>query len=214
MTAPTETPAPARLLSADEARDRVLAAIVRSLPAEEVAITDALGRVTAAPVVSRTALPPWDNSAMDGYAVRAADTTDASESAPIRLRVIGEVRAGTAPTTAVVAGTALRIATGAPLPPGADAVVPVESTTPLDAAGTAGPRGRDATGPLPEAALVHEAVERRVVGPAARQRPRRRRRDPAGRPRADGRRDRAGRRGRRRAVSASIAGRGRGARDR
>ncbi len=157
----TETPPSAsseRLLSADEARDRVLAAIVAPLAAEAIDTSDALGRVPAVAVTSVTALPPWDNSAMDGYAVRAADTTGATESEPIRLRVIGEVRAGQAPTTAVVAGTALRIATGAPLPPGADSVVAVEETTPLGHDGAAGPRGREATGPLPESCLVHLAV--------------------------------------------------------
>jgi molybdopterin molybdotransferase len=92
---------------------------------------------------------------MDGYAVRAADLTAASEDAPIRLAVTGEVAAGAAPTTHVASGAALRIATGAPLPPGADAVVPVENTTPVSEAGIAGERGRDATGPLPAAILVH-----------------------------------------------------------
>jgi molybdopterin molybdotransferase len=96
---------------------------------------------------------------MDGYAIRAADVTGATEAAPARLEVIGEVRAGQAPDVTVRRGTAARIATGAPVPDGADAVVPVEGTTPLDAAGTAaGPRGRDATGPLPAGVLVHAAV--------------------------------------------------------
>jgi molybdopterin molybdotransferase len=73
--------------------------------------------------------------------------------------VIGEVRAGQPPETAVRRGTAVRIATGAPVPPGADAVIPVEQTTPLDAAGTpAGPRGRDATGPLPASIAAHAAI--------------------------------------------------------
>jgi len=151
--------APARLLTVDEARDRVLDAISRPLPAETVATADALGRVLAAPVRSLTALPPWDNGAMDGYAIRAADTVGATESAPARLAVIGEISAGSAPDVEVRPGTALRIATGAPVPPGADAVVPVEQTTPLAADGSpAGSRGRDATGPLPGAVLVHGTV--------------------------------------------------------
>ena len=75
------------------------------------------------------------------------------------MRVVGEVPAGGIATVRVEAGTAIRIATGAPLPAGADAVVAVEQTTPLSADGTAaGPRGRDATGPLPAACAVHEAV--------------------------------------------------------
>ena len=100
-------------------------------------------------------LPPWPNSAMDGYAIRAADTTGATENDPISLRVSGEVRAGQPPEAQVERGAAVRIATGARIPPGADAVVPVEQTTPLGADGRlAGPRGRDATGPLPAAAIA------------------------------------------------------------
>ena len=128
------------------------------LPLETIATADALDRVLAEPVRSLTALPPWDNSAMDGYAIRASDTEGASEDDPRRLAVIGDLGAGVAPTTAVVQGMAIRIATGAPVPRGADAVVPVEQTTPLDASDTTGPRGRDATGPLPTAILVHARV--------------------------------------------------------
>ncbi len=95
---------------------------------------------------------------MDGYAIRAADTAAATETAPVELQVIGDIAAGAAPDVVVGPGTAARIATGARLPDGADAVVPVEATTPLDAARRLGPRGRDATGPLPAACLVHEAV--------------------------------------------------------
>jgi molybdopterin molybdotransferase len=150
----------AGLLSVDEARDRILAAIPAPLPAERLTPLAALSRVVAEPVVAATSLPPWDNAAMDGYAVRAADTTTATEAEPARLTVIGEVRAGVAPDRAVEPGTAIRIATGAPIPAGADAVVPVELTTPLDERDqAAGPRGRDASGPLPAACLVHEAVQ-------------------------------------------------------
>ena len=115
--------------------------------------------MTAAALTSQLALPPWDNSAMDGYAIRAADVADAIDDAPARLEVVGEVRAGQAPDREVTRGTAIRIATGAPVPPGADAVVPVEQTTPIGPDGAAtGPRGRDATGPLPPAIDVHAAV--------------------------------------------------------
>jgi len=146
------------LLSVEEARDRVLGAIPAPLPAEEVAVGAALGRVLAAGVVATTDLPPWDNSAMDGYALVAADVISAVEAAPVRLPVTGEVAAGAAAAAPVTRGSAVRIATGAPLPPGADAVVPVELTAPLDGAGVAGPRGRDAAGPLPVAVQVHAAV--------------------------------------------------------
>lgn len=147
------------LHSVEAARDAVLAAIPPRTAIETRAISDALGLVLAEPVVSRTALPPWDNSAMDGYAIRAADVVDATDDAPAALRVIGEVRAGNATEQAVETGTAIRIATGAPIPPGADAVVQVELTTPLGADGApAGPRGRDATGAPPPSIHVHEAV--------------------------------------------------------
>ncbi len=143
-----------------EAAQATVLAGVEPLGAEApLAPEAALGRVLAEPVTAATSLPPWDNSAMDGYAIRAADVTAARDSDPVRLAVVGEVRAGGTPDVRVLDGTAVRIATGAPLPPGADAVVPVEQTTPLDAAGTPGPRGREATGPLPAACLVHEAVD-------------------------------------------------------
>ena len=145
------------LLSVEDARDRVLAAAVPT-ETERIATADALGRVLASAVTARTSLPPWPNSAMDGYAIVAADTAPAEEAAPVRLVVTGEVRAGVPPEAIVRPGSAVRIATGARLPDGADAVVPVEATTPLDADDRAGPRGREAAGPLPVAVLVHESV--------------------------------------------------------
>lgn len=148
-----------RLLSVDEARAAVFAAIAGPTPPELAWLSEAVGRVAAEPVVSPIDLPPWDNSAMDGYAIRAADTAGATDVAPARIPVVGEVRAGQAPDAPVERGRAVRIATGAPVPSGADAVVPVELTTPLAPDGSAaGPRGRDATGPLPAAIAVHDAV--------------------------------------------------------
>lgn len=147
-----------RLLTVEEAQAAVLDGL-GFLPETEVLDPEAaLGRVLAAPVRAATSLPPWDNSAMDGYAIRAADTTGATEDAPVRLVVTGEVAAGAIGDVEVVPGSAVRIATGAPVPPGADAVVPVEQTTPLAADGGRGARGREATGPLPAAVLVHEAT--------------------------------------------------------
>ncbi len=119
--------AEAPLLRLEEARGRMLAG-VRPLSAERVDLDEALGRVLAEPVVTQLSLPPWDNSAMDGFAVRAADVMGASLADPIILAVIGEVAAGHAPTVSVRAGSAIRVLTGAPVPPGADAVVPVEDT--------------------------------------------------------------------------------------
>ena len=148
-----------RLLSVEEALDRVFAAIHGPTESEHAWLSEALDRVAAAPVTSPLDLPPWDNSAMDGYAICAADIAGATDDHPAALEVIGEVRAGQAPETTVRHGTAVRIATGAPVPPGADAVIQVEATTPLDAAGTvAGERGRDAAGPLPARIAAHAAV--------------------------------------------------------
>jgi molybdopterin molybdotransferase len=146
------------LRSVEDARDAVLATIPGPLPSEPIGIADALGRVLAHEVRAAVDLPPWPNSAMDGYALRATDVAPASEEVPVRLRVTGEVAAGRAADDPVPPGTAYRIATGARLPEGADAVVAVESTTPIDVEGHPGPRGRDAAGPLPAACLVHEAV--------------------------------------------------------
>jgi molybdopterin molybdotransferase len=156
----SDTARPTGLLSVEVARDAVLAA-ARPTGTEHVAVGEALGRVAAEAAVARTSLPPWPNSAMDGYAILAADTAAAAGVVPLRLDVIGEVRAGFAPEVAVRSGTAVRIATGARLPDGADAVIPVEATTPHHRDGRPGPRGRDATGPLPAAIEVHEVVRPR-----------------------------------------------------
>jgi molybdopterin molybdotransferase len=148
-----------RLLSVEEARERIFATIGGPTRSEVAWVSEALGRVAAESVASPIALPPWDNSAMDGYAIRAADTSAATAEAPATLDVIGEVAAGQPPAAEVRRGTAIRIATGAPVPPGADAVIPVEETTPLDVSGAAtGPRGRDATGPLPARIAAHARV--------------------------------------------------------
>ncbi len=94
------------------------------LPARSVALLEAAGCVLAEDVVAGEDVPPFANTAMDGYALRAADTADA----PVRLRVVGTLAAGAAPTIEVRSGQAVRIMTGAPIPPGADAVVMVERT--------------------------------------------------------------------------------------
>ena len=145
------------LRSVEAAREAILAAVPGPLAEEVVLVEDSLGRILSRAVSAEVTLPPWDNSAMDGYAVRAADVAAAVEEAPVRLEIIGEVPAGGAADRAVEHGRAIRIATGAPIPGGADSVVPVEQTTPLDAAGTTGARGRDALGPVPAAILVHGA---------------------------------------------------------
>lgn len=91
-----------------------------------VALDDALGCVLASDVVASEPVPPFANSAMDGYAVRAADVTAAAEDRPVRLQVVATIAAGTASDVVVGPGTASRIMTGAPVPPGADAIVMVE----------------------------------------------------------------------------------------
>src|SRR5579883_2989577 len=114
-----------RILSVDEALARILAQIP-VLPAEEVVLTEALGRVLAEDVYADIDVPPFHNSAMDGYAVIAADTAGASRERPAVLRVVGDLPAGRVPDTVVHRGEAIRIMTGAPMPPGADAIVRVE----------------------------------------------------------------------------------------
>jgi molybdenum cofactor synthesis domain-containing protein len=129
MTASAEVappPASGGLLSLEEARTRMLTG-VEPLGVEEVTLAAAVGRVVATALTARVTLPPWDNSSMDGFAVRSADLVGAS-AAPVELRVVGEVAAGHPPEPVVERGTAVRVLTGAMIPSGADAVVPVEQT--------------------------------------------------------------------------------------
>jgi molybdopterin molybdotransferase len=138
-------------LTVAEALERVLAG-VPVLPAEPVAISEALGRVLASPVVAADNLPPFANSAMDGYAVRAADVAWATRETPAVLQVVGEIAAGVDLDLALAPGEAARIMTGAPLPRGADAVVPVEAT---------GEPWRNAHRPLPAQIEIFRTVAAR-----------------------------------------------------
>ena len=115
------------MISVEEALSRILS-YVDVLPAEEVSLVDALGQVLDEEVSAGFNIPPLDNTAMDGYAVRAADTAGASQDSPVELRVVGELAAGYEFAGKVEPGAAVRIMTGAPIPPGADAVVPFEET--------------------------------------------------------------------------------------
>jgi molybdopterin molybdotransferase len=108
------------MLSVEQAQAEIFGR-ARPLPIERVDIVAALGRVLAEPIRSTRRIPPWPNSSMDGYAVRAIDTRPAAT-----LTVIDRVIAGSLPTRMVGAGQAARIFTGAPMPSGADAVVPQE----------------------------------------------------------------------------------------
>lgn len=115
------------LLNVDKVLQQVLDDVTR-LPAESIALSDCLDRVLAGDVRAEISLPPFANSSMDGYAVRSADAASASPSHPVRLRVIADIPAGSMPAVSINPGEAARIFTGAPLPDGADAVVPVEDT--------------------------------------------------------------------------------------
>ncbi len=115
------------MLTVTEASARILEGI-RPLGVERVALLDAAGRVLARDAAAPYTLPHWDNSAMDGYAVRAADIAGAAAATPVRLTVQETVAAGEFPTRPVREGIATRIMTGAPLPDGANTVVRVEDT--------------------------------------------------------------------------------------
>ncbi|HEX7048975.1 MAG TPA: gephyrin-like molybdotransferase Glp [Longimicrobiales bacterium] len=114
-------------LGVGDALERILAA-VRPVAAETVPLGEALGRTLAAPVATPVDHPPWDNSAMDGFAVRAADVRDASRAAPVTLAVVDDIAAGRFPARPIGPGEAARIMTGAPVPEGADSVVRIEHT--------------------------------------------------------------------------------------
>jgi molybdopterin molybdotransferase len=138
-------PEVAALLSLEDAQRRILERVVR-LPSESVSLEDAAGRVLAEPAAARVDLPPFDSSAMDGFAVRAQDT-------PGRLSVVERIAAGRPASRALGAGEAMAIATGGAVPEGADAVIPieyvverdnaVEITEPVEAGTHVRPRGGD-----------------------------------------------------------------------
>jgi molybdopterin molybdotransferase len=109
------------VLSVEEALDQILSR-VGVLPTQHVELMAALGRTLAEPIVARRELPPWPNSSMDGYAIRAADV----ENGAGRLHVVDRIVAGSMPSRPVASGEAIRIFTGAPMPASADAVVPQE----------------------------------------------------------------------------------------
>ena len=110
------------MLSFEQARDKILENVAPT-SVETVDLLDAAGCVIAENIVAPWAMPQWDNSAMDGFAVRAADC-----SQPTELEVVGYIPAGVAPEQRLKPGTAIRIMTGAPVPEGADAVIPIEDT--------------------------------------------------------------------------------------
>ncbi|MFE2592147.1 gephyrin-like molybdotransferase Glp [Streptomyces anthocyanicus] len=150
-------PGPDRLWSVQDHLDDVLAT-VRPLDPIELNLLDAQGCVLVDDITVPLSLPPFDNSSMDGYAVRVTDVAGASEEFPAVLEVVGDVAAGQTDPIAVGPGQAARIMTGAPLPPGAEAVVPVEWTDGGSGAGlVAGMRARSLA---PEGAEGHVQVYR------------------------------------------------------
>ncbi|MDO8914882.1 MAG: molybdopterin molybdotransferase MoeA [Coriobacteriia bacterium] len=164
------------MISVEEAQAQVLARITRLAP-QRIDALDALGCVLATDVVSDIDVAPFDNSAMDGYAVQAADTVGATDEAPVILRVVDHIAAGIMPARDVARGEASRIMTGAPVPVGADSIVMVEHTAGLENGGSTGGTvaiGRPATAGdhirrRGEDVRIGDVVLRagEVVGPAA-----------------------------------------------
>src|SRR5262245_45560577 len=145
------------MIPVEEALERIQSRIA-PLGVERVEIVRALGRVLAEDVDASDDIPPWPNSSMDGYAVRAADTAAAGRAAPARLALAGRVPAGAPADRPLREGEAYRIFTGAPMPEGADAVVPQEDVAtvddavlvsrPVDVGACVRPRGEDVTAGL------------------------------------------------------------------
>jgi molybdopterin molybdotransferase len=127
VSTPPFAPAAGAVRSVEEHRAAV-AELLPAMPVEWVPVDRARGRVLGEALVAGIALPPFDNSAMDGYAVRAVDVAGATDDAPVTLPVAADIPAGRTDVPALEAGTAHRIMTGAPVPAGADAIVQVEHT--------------------------------------------------------------------------------------
>ncbi len=150
-------------ISVAEARENILR-YFSPLPHVEVPLGESLGLVQAEDIYADIDIPPFANSSMDGYAVRAEDTQGASDGSPVRLRVVGYMPAGAAPQPGdfVGPGAAFRIMTGAPLPPGADAVIRFEDTSEGRALDNTHLLPQDAHAPSPktgEDVLLYRSVE-------------------------------------------------------
>lgn len=143
-----------------EEHRRAVAELIRARPPATVSLAEAEGLVLAADVTAPICLPVFDNSGMDGYAVMAADVAGATPENPVRLPVAEDIPAGRTDIPTLVAGTAHRIMTGAPMPVGADGVVPVEATdggidvVTINAATAQGRHIRRAGGDVAEGATV------------------------------------------------------------
>jgi len=137
------------LLSVDQARERILSHF-QPVTTETLPLAGCANRVLAGDIAAANDLPPFDNSSMDGFAVRAVDIAAAAAASPRSLRVVADIPAGSHPTVSLAPGEAARIMTGAPLPEGADAVVPVEDTD-FD--------NRDAGTPAPDEVQIFKPVK-------------------------------------------------------
>jgi molybdopterin molybdotransferase len=137
------------LLSVDEARVRILSHFA-PVEIETIPLIEAADRVLAGDIIADSDFPSFDNSSMDGFAVRAGDAADATSASPRRLLVIADIPAGSSPTITLSPGEAARIMTGAQLPAGADAVVPVEDTD---------FENRDAGSAPPEYVGIHKSIK-------------------------------------------------------
>jgi molybdopterin molybdotransferase len=115
------------MLSVAEARERILSHF-KPVATEIISLPSSLQRVLAADIAAAHDLPLFDNSSMDGFALRAADSSPAAADSRVTLRVVADIPAGAAPKAVITQGQAARIMTGAQLPEGADAVIPVEDT--------------------------------------------------------------------------------------
>ncbi len=135
-------------LSVSDALKTVLDAI-QVLPAVPTNLLDGLHRVLAEPIVAQHDLPPFANSSMDGFAIRAQDVLRATKDNPAKLKVIADIAAGQSPQISIITGSAARITTGAPMPDGADSVIPVEDTD---------ERWQDRSRPLPDSIQIYRAV--------------------------------------------------------
>ena len=145
------------MLSVEEALERILRHF-HTLEVKQTPLLDAIGQVLAEDALATHDIPPLDNSAMDGYALQAADALGASADNPITLKVEGTIAAGELPTLAVTPGSAIRIMTGAPVPDGADAVIPFEDTDEMQ-------RRADGT-PLTEIAIRYQVAVGDDIRPA------------------------------------------------
>ena len=144
-----------QLLNADTALANILGDMTK-LGHETVPLIQSLDRIIAEDIVSPINLPSFDNSAMDGYAIHAADSQDASETNPVSLTVVMDILAGAAPTGHLEKGQAARIMTGAPIPAGATAIVPVEDTNDNWQKGDSSP-------PPPRVSILRSAAEGRHI---------------------------------------------------